>query len=1451
MADHTILFTVTTRAIAFNTDRLPISVFVSPRLTGSSELGGFPDWVEWTRALSTRGLDLTVATESRTTVASIDTTVLRPDLWEALFNRETLVNSHEFDDYSGRPVISYSVNACLSVLKAVYQDASVSLALPDPPSDFDQELEHERSFSPNRNRLRDLVDGLQVNWDGRRAPGLRADGNFQAGRLVPSGVDSEGLLEFEDGPKPRDLKAAALPFSVFHHMPNPPTRDELQIDPAGLFDFHQALSTLNSYPRLLRALGILFDIDLPLDFVEENQPQSRHLWIDGAALGDGWHTPPTTRSLRTAVVHATGGGQRAFWTASRGTQGSAAPSVLGLLDLPGGGFGFAQLDVDGGMHKAIMAAETIHPTDGHNVKGDAGPQPAPNPEVFDPDATLPALRSGGMTLYADRRAQALLDAIGQSKKFNAAIASGGTNVPLFAEDLVRGYRLDVWDSLTGSWHSLHLRTAQYEVGGVLLDAEPVVEEGFVELAVVQPAPTAEPATKDLYLHEAVARWRGWSLSAPLPFRHLTRYPNADDALPDPKPGDPPDKYEEDQPVTPFSVTSPYRVVGGSLPALRFGVRYRMRARVVDLAGNALELDDEVTDLLTGRFALPQDPEGFAYLRFEPVPAPLVILRDPSAVTEPGSAIHRIVLRTYNSSADLDAAPADTSLADRHIVPPRTSVELGELMGMFDNPLGKPKPDAATWSLVATRDAGGFATTTIPIAGGASQDYPVEPAAGIDPLPHLPDPLSRGAAIRDLPGTGSGVVGRVEPGAGPVGPVTYEALSDPSPRRGSATIVGFGGPAWEERTGFRLSLADPAPGQPDGTPSWDPTNRVLTVYLPKAGLTTVPLTSWVDPRDLRLLGVWQWLREYVDRLDGLPDHQRLQRGADAERVAHVLQRAVEGGHWMLTPPTLLTLVHAVQQPIGQPSFTALNVDRTVNRHASDLQTARARGETDPTELAPITAWRHPGSTYANLLGALKVHGASTARVDIQATWDDRVDDDPADSKWRTEHHTGTTDEQQLRQLRNGYLRAPGAGSRFVGYYDLEHDQIAFVRSGDVAQPERPFPFDLREAAPRHEIGDTKRHVVTYTPTATSRFQEYFPGLEVTRVGTSVVVDVPASARPLAPSVVAVIPTFGWQRQLDTNVKRSVRFGGGLRVYLDRPWYSSGNGELLGVALYDGSSGRLDDALRAKLKPYITQWGMDPIWETAGLDGYPAIYNFPDRLEDDVAVTLEEDAARGTTGEPGRVNVVGFEPLYDEGRRLWFADLTVDLPTDTYMPFVRLALVRYQPHALPDAMISRVVLADFMQLTPDRTATVTADPHHPRAVRVAVSGVGPRGPRATVRREAALSPPRPTRVTLRVQRRDPLVQSDLAWNDVDASVATVTVTADRLLADADPRKTRPDLELWTGTVTFAERPAPGEFRLLIEEREYVSARFAEVISDHVRQPSRVIYAETFLVDDLLTG
>lgn len=60
-----------------------------------------------------------------------------------------------------------------------------------------------------------------------------------------------------------------------------------------------------------------------------------------------------------------------------------------------------------------------------------------------------------------------------------------------------------------------------------------------------------------------------------------------------------------------------------------------------------------------------------------------------------------------------------------------------------------------------------------------------------------------------------------------------------------------------------------------------------------------------------MGVWQWLREYIDQKTVLsPDRNAFEPGREVDRIAHILQRAVEGGHWMLTPPQLLTLVYVV-------------------------------------------------------------------------------------------------------------------------------------------------------------------------------------------------------------------------------------------------------------------------------------------------------------------------------------------------------------------------------------------------------------------------------------------------------------------------------------------------------------------------------------------------------------
>jgi hypothetical protein len=896
-----------------------------------------------------------------------------------------------------------------------------------------------------------------------------------------------------------------------------------------------------------------------------------------------------------------------------------------------------------------------------------------------------------------------------------------------------------------------------------------------------------------------------------------------------------------------------------------------------------------------------------YRRFEPVASPQVVVADTAAITGPGSTLQRLVIRSDNRHIADDPLPADTGAASRHLLPPRTSVEMAERMGVFDDANGKLLADPGTWKLIALRDGDPPPTPsdpldTLPRAGelprvvvkvaGEDKVFPRITQDFLADLPYLPDAWARGVALRDLPGTPGGSLARID-ATTPSGPVAFDLLDDPNPRSGSALLVSFGQGDWQTMQGIRLALAEPA-GVASRLPDWNAATRTLTVYLAKGERKLTPVSCYLLPGDLPKMGIWQWLQEEIalrQHTEAFP--QALDPARPVDELAQILQRTVEGGHWMLSPPVLLELVHALRQPLGLPAFQPLAVGRrslfrNLSSAAADplpLQTAlttaalrhgdpEIAARRDPDELAALTGWRALASTEAYLLGALRVHGVSTGQVELLAEWSDPVDsDDPLTGKG-----TGTSratrqsrvDRIDLSSLKEGYLRAADAAPpdpdklpiqqggntslRRVGYYDPEHDQIAFVKAGDASLPSET-PLEFIDAAPRHVIGDTRHHRIRYRAVAVSRDADCFaspdtfnadgtrlsraPEDDFARTSEGVEVSIPASARPLAPEVAYVLPSFGWQRQTDTEVKRSVRFGGGLRVYLKRPWFSSGEGELLGVALWhpDHQNRPLNQASRDRFKSYFTQWGMDPIWRTEARGGAPDTASFPDRYAEARSVSLDEipDFA---------VDVVGYPVVFDPERQLWYADLTLDA-SRTYAPFVRLALVRYQPDALPDARLSRVVLADFAQLTAGRAVVVHPDPARARVLRIQLSGVAPRGPTARV---AGTDNP-PTRFRVRVQERVAGLPEELGWRDAPQQTADAEAFLRCQIDGEGPIKllegsistSANELALWEGSLCFPEPPEAGRYRLLIEEFEVIS-NDAAPDADNRSAPERLVFAET---------
>jgi hypothetical protein len=338
-------------------------------------------------------------------------------------------------------------------------------------------------------------------------------------------------------------------------------------------------------------------------------------------------------------------------------------------------------------------------------------------------------------------------------------------------------------------------------------------------------------------------------------------------------------------------------------------------------------------------------------------------------------------------------------------------------------------------------------------------------------------------------------------------------------------------------------------------------------------------------------------------------------------------------------------------------------------------------------------------------------------------------------------------------------------------------------------------------------------VNYNALATTRFREYFPPSnpqtlaerqkeqeQYARVSKEQTLHVLSSARPEAPKVLYIIPAFRWEK----NPAVSKRHGGGLRVYMERGWYSSGDGELLCVVLMANAASSGDPQILGDddpLRLYVSQWGADPLRVSAGTNGLLAPGNFtnpaPTRSASGNFQTTGLSLDELPNGTP--VSAVPHAVAYDEVRRLWYCDIEID-PGESYYPFVRLALARYQPNSVPGLNLSRVVLADFVQLTPERAVSLAPLASDPKTLNVTVTGPTyshVRGGGDDIIADT-------TRMSAYLERRDS--ESDLSWKTLEETAVEL--------------KRLPGEQSWHGPITLQETPGtPGskKFRLVIREFE----------------------------------
>ncbi|MEL7298324.1 MAG: hypothetical protein AAGJ86_11745 [Pseudomonadota bacterium] len=466
-------------------------------------------------------------------------------------------------------------------------------------------------------------------------------------------------------------------------------------------------------------------------------------------------------------------------------------------------------------------------------------------------------------------------------------------------------------------------------------------------------------------------------------------------------------------------------------------------------------------------------------------------------------------------------------------------------------------------------------------------------------------------------------------------------------------------------------------------------------------------------------------------DALAQLEIAQGELDNARLVEVAARGLVPS---LAPAAELVVIHATQRPLTSPVWSAPTL---LPRQADDTQATLV----DPTVM---------------------FDRGSTGRLDVYARWEEPLDD-PNQPSWQWLEQSMHVGEAMIR----------------------EQGEAPFVSTTDARRP----PL-------QHDFADTKHHIVDYTVEATSRFVEFYSS-DLTqdpenhlRSSSAITLHVPATAPPAPVNVAHVVPTT--RRDADSHMQAVEGYG--LRVYLERGWFSSGADEQLAVLLPSA------DALSPSRS--VSRWGANPLHDSAPLPG-------PLTAQDFSSGELLERC--GPSGQQLVTHAVQFSAEH----QLPFVDIVLR-SQPAFLPLIRLAVARYQPHAIADCHFSVPSLCDFVPLTPDRTLTL--QPDGPARWTLTLTGAGYRAGEHDL----------PTRVEVHIEVQSTTHASNAgAWRRASDTVP--------LLSD-DLNNWR---QRWRGSVTLSEDDWPRRrWRRRIVVCEYEP--FAQTGDHPVSAASRLISA-----------
>ena len=1188
--------------------KLRLSIFVSPRLeddVSPGRLDHFPDFsngegVNWASLLNGLTFKVEVMGNLTPNIADAPTLVgtykpvstASPALWDLLFKPDTLVPDSLPKIPAGMKVNSFSVPAVIKQVQDQYVAVGANpLLISKLPAVDKMVTPAGLKTSP----LMRLIPAIQ------RPTGVRV--------IALSAKTDPAFREFEDfhkgfetTPAEDRVEASALP-----------------VDQGIKLDFHRALSSLGQFPGMMRGLGMVIDLEVPFD---NKLRAGRRLRVVPSTAPTGSASPWTAYDLVPGAITRRGYVSAAAFTARPKTGDlksgyqvmrtpatpSKNPMTIATVDVDFAGLALKGTAVSAAkqikeVQKAKIAAASMkaEASSGVNVDVTTPIAGTVSPHTTFEPMGLPGLGPSTLSISRNSAGTKVKAMVANLAAKEALLEQNKDKLILnYAEDVSRGHRIDVWDSVTKKWHKLCARTGTYWIGetairfgkGAATIAESgnatLTDEGWIETAAISdPNKTAGNEIPDeIWVHEHMFDWTGWSLAVPRPGAALAVKSDGSSEMIRESVGPDQQLHPIGGWIDPdFPLGTEFSVPDGTLPRKRFGTTYRFRMRSVDLAGNSVDFAPGSPTVDPGGTgdANPTVSDKVVNRRTDPVKAPVVVITDHM---KPGESPAVLVVRS-----NFDTVPADIPTTARHITPPKSSVEMAEELAGLDNALQVGKPvDPTLYSMLANRDTFEFPMEVaqegkVKATGKALAIGPSLPPVAIQPnlppllpgqflrdkqeyvpkeyvqqapvdkienasgnLPYLPDMLSRGATMKGLPGTpatASGVrmtaaAAAKYPTLGSVAKVGVVKipLTATTSETVKTILVDFdqAGKKWYNKRSFKLVIKGIeatdtriTPHATSKAPLWNATARTLTVELPKADKVAVELSSFTNPDDLNLFEVYEWgtrpfvRKTTVGRLVGLkqmalPTSAKLPtliKATMTPSMKALVAVSILGRNWTITPHDSLTLIHAVQQPLIAPKFTSY---------------ARVN--------------RSKGDTFGVLLDWMPIHGKSTAKLDVEAQWHENVDDPSAGvPKWKDPNGTDTSVARKEKVFN------VTVGPADTTVLDLGLKLLA----KPIFKPIGALATDPKAAAQRHFFGDTHHRLINYSATAATRFPEFFadnPDAVFTRTSPEAAIHVPSSARPKPPNVAYVIPTYGWTRT-DVTSKRSA---GGLRVYMERPWFT---------------------------------------------------------------------------------------------------------------------------------------------------------------------------------------------------------------------------------------------------------------------------------------------------------